>query len=106
MTQVVNFLPAIMVLGPLSVLFSFAPEDLKGQVSQLRDELRWQHAAREELQARLEKSTTKFRDDLENQNRRALDVEKALEERNGEIKLLMYRVQELSSKYTPAKGDV
>merc|ERR1711881_206634 len=29
-----------------------------------------------------------------------------LESRNQEIKLLMYRVQELSSRYTPCKSDV
>jgi len=33
------------------------------------------------------------------------DLEIVLEERNHEIKLLMYRVQELSSKYTPVRGD-
>merc|ERR1711972_382466 len=37
--------------------------------------------------------------------KRVGSLESMLEERNNEIKLLMYRVQELSSKYSPVKGD-
>jgi len=33
------------------------------------------------------------------------ELERTVESRNSEIKLLMYRVQELSSKYTPMRSD-
>merc|ERR1712176_127407 len=47
----------------------------------------------------------KFREHTFTQDRRSAELETALEDRNNEIKLLMYRVQELSSHYVPAKGD-
>merc|ERR1712176_858639 len=47
----------------------------------------------------------KFREHTFTQDRRSAELETALEDRNNEIKLLMYRVQELSSKYSPMKGD-
>mmetsp|Transcript_42449 Transcript_42449/g.79713 ORF Transcript_42449/g.79713 Transcript_42449/m.79713 type:complete len:735 (-) Transcript_42449:39-2243(-) len=38
-------------------------------------------------------------------SQRTAELQQLLEDRNNEIKLLMYRVQELSSKYTPVRGD-
>merc|ERR1712187_875064 len=47
----------------------------------------------------------RFHEDTLSHGKRCSDLEAMLEERNNEIKLLMYRVQELSSKYSPMKGD-
>merc|ERR1719482_2063674 len=41
---------------------------------------------------------------LEAENKK-VEMEKTINSRNHEIKLLMYRIQELSSKYVPCKGD-
>jgi len=60
---------------------------------------------REELHAEMEKVVARFHEQTLAGDNRVAELETLLEGRNNEIKLLMYRVQELSSKYVPVKGD-
>lgn len=80
-------------------------DELERQVQRGHEEIREYHARRDEVHRDLERFTAKFRDDALTQDQRVVELESALEDRNNEIKLLMYRVQELSSKYTACKGD-
>lgn len=80
-------------------------DELELQVQRRHEEIHEYHGRRDEIHRELEIFTTKFKDSALSQDQRAVDLEAALEERNNEIKLLMHRVQELSSKYNPCKGD-
>jgi hypothetical protein len=80
-------------------------EEIQRQLHSSQDEVRGYHAGREQIHKELERVSGTFRDDTFAQDRRSAERETALEDRNSEIKLLMYRVQELSSKYVPVKGD-
>jgi len=84
---------------------SQSSEDLAQQLHQLQEELGTSLRDRNELHEHVEKATGQFREDIFAQNRRQSELEAMLEDRNNEIKLLMYRLQELSSRYVPAKAD-
>jgi len=80
-------------------------EDLQRQLQQTQEELHRFRSSRDEIHGELERLMAKFRDDTFARDKRSGELETMLEDRNNEIKLLMYRVQEISSKYAPAKGD-
>jgi len=80
-------------------------EELQRQLQAAQEEVRNHHVTRERVHKDLDELSTKFRDDTVSQDRRSAEMEAALEDRNNEIKLLMYRVQELSSKYVPVRND-
>lgn len=80
-------------------------EDLARQLHQQQEELATCLRDRNELHEHVEKATTKFREDVFALNQQQSELEGLLEDRNNEIKLLMYRLQELSSRYAPLKGD-
>jgi len=80
-------------------------EDLQRQLLQAQDEVRTFHETRGKLNSEIERLTSKFRGDILKEGGRASEMEAVLEDRNQEIKLLMYRVQELSSKYTATRSD-
>lgn len=80
-------------------------EGLRRELQQAHEELGSFRAGRNDIQADLESLMAKFREDAFAKDRRSGELEALVEDRNREIKLLMYRVQELSSRYAPAKGD-
>eukprot|EP00931_Biecheleriopsis_adriatica_P100310 TRINITY_DN7554_c0_g1_i1.p1 TRINITY_DN7554_c0_g1~~TRINITY_DN7554_c0_g1_i1.p1 ORF type:complete len:954 (+),score=283.51 TRINITY_DN7554_c0_g1_i1:370-2862(+) len=80
-------------------------EDVARQLFQVQEELAASLADRNELHDHVERITGKFREDVFTQDQRHAELEGLLEDRNNEIKLLMYRLQELSSRYVPVKGD-
>lgn len=80
-------------------------EDLQRQLQRSQEELHGYRAAREETQRELGRMVAKFQEDTFAQDKRAAALEATVDDRNNEIKHLMYRVQELSSKYTPVRGD-
>lgn len=80
-------------------------DELERHGQQGTEEIREYHGRRDEVHNELKRFTSKFRNDATTQDQRVVELEGALEDRNNEIKLLMYRVQELSSKYTSCKGD-
>jgi len=80
-------------------------EDLQRELQHTQEELHTFRVSRDEIHGELERLMAKFREDAFAHDRRSGELEAMLEDRNNEIKLLMYRVQELSSKYTPVKGD-
>lgn len=84
---------------------SHGSEELARQLHQQQEELASCLRDRNELHEQVEKATTKFREDVFALNQQQTELESLLEDRNNEIKLLMYRLQELSSRYAPLKGD-
>lgn len=80
-------------------------EDIQQQLLQSQADVRESRASREMLRREMDRVTAKFQEHVQLSDSRAAEIEKVLENRNQEIKLLMYRVQELSSKYFPVKGD-
>lgn len=80
-------------------------EDLQQQLLQIQADLKESRTARDMLRREMDRVTTKFQEHVQLSDSRTAEIEKVLENRNQEIKLLMYRVQELSSKYVPVKGD-
>lgn len=80
-------------------------EDYQRALQQSQDDIREARAARENEQREIALVTAKFQERTLQVDSRTAELEALLDNRNNEIKLLMYRVQELSSKYTPVKGD-
>jgi len=80
-------------------------EDAARQLYQVQQELTDSLRDRNELHQHVERITAKFREDVYAQDQRQGELEVVLEDRNNEIKLLMYRLQELSARYVPVKGD-
>ncbi|CAE7231486.1 unnamed protein product [Symbiodinium pilosum] len=80
-------------------------EDLARQLHQLQEDLGSSLRERNQLHEAVERATVQFREDVFKQSQRHLELEGMLEDRNNEIKLLMYRLQELSSRYVPVKAD-
>lgn len=81
-------------------------EEMHWQLVQAHREVKEMRGAREIANVELERLVAQFRQQTVQQSDHSSEMEATLEDRNNEIKLLMYRVQELSSKYTPARGDV
>lgn len=81
-------------------------QELQWQLAQAQREVKELRGAREATNTEVEKLVTQFRQQTLQQGEHSSELEATLEDRNSEIKLLMYRVQELSSKYTPVRGDV
>jgi len=80
-------------------------DDLQRQLQQAQQECRSHFSNRTELHSELQRITAKFQESAFAQDKRIEELEGTLQERSDEIKLLMYRVQELSSKYTPVRTD-
>lgn len=80
-------------------------EELHRQLQHAQRELHGSHETRAKMNEEIELLTARYREDILNTGGRAAELETMLEDRNNEIKLLMYRVQELSSKYVATKGD-
>eukprot|EP00928_Gymnodinium_smaydae_P056009 TRINITY_DN39458_c0_g1_i1.p1 TRINITY_DN39458_c0_g1~~TRINITY_DN39458_c0_g1_i1.p1 ORF type:complete len:987 (-),score=292.40 TRINITY_DN39458_c0_g1_i1:110-2683(-) len=80
-------------------------QDVQRQLENAQEEVQRQRLSRDEVHKELEMFVSKFQEEAFAQDRKRADLERALEDRNGEIRLLMYRVQELSSKYVPIKND-
>ncbi|CAE7359746.1 unnamed protein product [Symbiodinium sp. CCMP2456] len=84
---------------------SHRTEDLARQLHQLQEDLGASLRERNQLHEAVEQLTVQFREDVFRQSQRHLELEGLIEDRNNEIKLLMYRLQELSSRYVPVKAD-
>lgn len=80
-------------------------EAVAQQLYQAQQDLGDSLSARNQLHADVDRLSAKFEDDMQSRDQRYADLEASLEDRNNEIKLLMYRLQELSSRYVPVKGD-
>lgn len=80
-------------------------EEFQQQLLQTQADNRDCHAAREHLHQEIGRVAADFQETVSSSSNRVVELEKLLANRNNEIKLLMYRVQELSSKYVPLKGD-
>lgn len=80
-------------------------EDLQQQLRRAQEDVRTFHGRRDELHGELERVSAELRGQRDVTAREKAKLEELLEDRNNEIKLLMYRVQELSSKYAPLRGD-
>jgi len=88
-------------------------ERLQHQLSQAKEEFRICNEDRNRLNREMEQKLNKekerlrfeLRDDIQEESHRNSELEAMLADRNHEIKLLMFRVQELSSNYVPTRGD-
>merc|ERR1712066_767789 len=80
-------------------------EDLQRQLKLAQEEVRAHRDNRSKLTGEIDNLTAKLKDDVLHSGNRIAELEATLADRNHEIKFLMYRVQELSSKYTPLRGD-
>uniref|UniRef100_A0A7S0ZUW8 GAR domain-containing protein n=1 Tax=Noctiluca scintillans TaxID=2966 RepID=A0A7S0ZUW8_NOCSC len=80
-------------------------EVLHQELQKAQDELRELRASRNKLSQEYGDAVAKFKENTLGRDSRFIEMDETLQERNNEIKLLMYRLQELSSRYTPTKGD-
>lgn len=80
-------------------------EELQMQLDAAKEELRSHTQARDGLSGEMQRLTQQFQVDQREHSSKVSELEATLEDRNNEIKLLMYRVQELSSKYVPVRSD-
>lgn len=80
-------------------------EELQRELRHTQEDVREQRSARDQLGKDFDRTIGEFKEVTLRTEGRAADLEATLEDRNNEIKLLMYRVQELSSKYVPVRGD-
>lgn len=92
-------------LRALEARKAVSSEDLARQLQQQQEDLASCLRDRNELHEQVEQATTKFREEVFALDQRQSELESLLEDRNNEIKLLMYRLQELSSRYVPVKSD-
>lgn len=81
-------------------------EELQWQLAQSQREVRELRSFREATSVEVGRLVAQFQQQTLQQSNHSSEIEATLDDRNNEIKLLMYRVQELSSKYTPVRGDV
>jgi len=80
-------------------------EEIARHLIQVQDELESSIRDRNELHGHVDRVTAKFQEDSLATDQRTAELESLVEDRNNEIKLLMYRLQELSSRYVAVKGD-
>ncbi|CAD7931793.1 unnamed protein product [Amoebophrya sp. A120] len=78
---------------------------IEEEVAVLQDQKLELKSRRDEILQVLSTTTNQFRFVVENSDSKKALIEKQLLERNEEIRLLMARIQELSSKYIPLKSD-
>lgn len=78
---------------------------LQSQLLQAQEDIRGLHDTRTKSNVEVGRLTSKFQHDILAENGQASETQAMLEDRNHEIKLLMYRVQELSSKYNAVRND-
>lgn len=81
-------------------------QQVRSELETVREKLRENMENRDALMKEVVHLSAKFKESVENSDRRVGEVEMLLLRRNNEGKVLMQRIQELTSRYQPVKNDV